>query len=134
MGDPKLAKRILKKSINAAARQVVKAARGNIDNDTGALKKSIVSKVIGRDFNYTAVVGADTAAVSEDGGKPANYDHLVEYGFQHEGGKVVPGRSFLRKGFEEAAPAAQKMLEEKMRKEIDKEVAKQAAKAAGKAK
>ena len=27
-----------------------------------------------------AVVGADNKAVSEDGRKPANYDHLVEFG------------------------------------------------------
>ena len=120
LGNPKLAKRILKKAINAAARQVVKAARQNIESDTGALKKSITSKVVGKSFRYTAIIGADTAVVSEDGGKPSNYDHLVEYGFQHPNGTTVPGRSFLRKGFESAAPAAQKMLEDKIAKEIEK--------------
>lgn len=120
LGNPKLAKRILKKAINAAARQVVKAARQNVDSDTGALKKAITAKVVGKNFNYTAIVGADTAAVSEDGGEPANYDHLVEYGFQHESGVNVPARSFLRKGFEAAAPQAQKMLEDKIAKEIEK--------------
>ncbi len=123
LGDEKLAKRILRKAVNAAGQQVVKAARANVQSDTGALKKAITKKVVGKNFNYSAIIGADVAArgpeVDGTVRMPANYDHLVEFGYQHASGKTVPGHSFLRKGFDQSVKAAQDMLDDKLAKGIE---------------
>ena len=128
LGSVKVAKRVLRKAVNAASQEVVKAVRRNAPVDTGTYKIAATKKVVGSDFNYTGIIGADAKAKGPvvDGATriPANYDHLIEYGYQLADGTNVPAQAPLRKGFEQAAPAAQRRLNEKLKEGIEREAAK----------
>jgi HK97 gp10 family phage protein len=80
--------------LSSPASKLIASIKANIPNDdTGNLRRSIQEfkpksktyKVIGPKYG-------------KGGGNHAN---LVEYGFKHKGGKVVPPKSFIRKAFDE---------------------------------
>lgn len=80
--------------LSSPASKLIASIKANIPNDdTGNLRRSIQEfkpksktyKVIGPKYG-------------KGGGNHAN---LVEYGFKHKGGKVIPPKSFIRKAFDE---------------------------------
>ncbi len=126
MGDYKAAKKILRKAVTKAGQAVVKEAKALVPRDTGFMRKNITKKVIGKEGHYTAIVGVSGKAAKpapEDGGRqyiPSYVDHLVEYGFQHPNGTMVPAQSFIRKGLDNAADTAIAAMNDKIKDEIDK--------------
>ena len=75
-------------------------------------------------FTYNGIVGADTSKTMPDGERVARHLHLVEFGFEHEGGKVVPGQHPLQKGFDQSQSRCQAVYEEKLASEVEKEARK----------
>ena len=80
--------------LQAPSSKLIAAIKSNIKSDnTGNLRRSI-QEFKPKKKNYK-VVGPK---YGKGGGNHAN---LVEYGFKHKGGKVIPPRSFIRKAFDE---------------------------------
>jgi len=117
---PQTQDRILKASVKAAAAPIVKDAKSRVDEDTGALKKSLVAivkknKRTGAIIAYIgAKVGYYTASRKgrggykvtrvKSGGKvklvaPYKYSHLVEFGHRSvNGGGALPNYGERVKG------------------------------------
>lgn len=114
----RVAKRVLRKAMNAAATPVVKAARGNVSVRSGLLKKSIGKTVRVKGTRAGARVGARTnVAASDDAGnkvEPWRYAHLVELGHIDENGQHVPAKPFLRPAAEQTKGQAADVLSDKL--------------------
>jgi HK97 gp10 family phage protein len=80
--------------LQAPSSKLIASIKANIPNDdTGNLRRSI-QEFKPKKKNYK-VIGPK---YGKGGGNHAN---LVEYGFKHKGGKVIPPKSFIRKAFDE---------------------------------
>ncbi len=128
LADPKTAKKIQRRAATAAIRPMRAACKEACPVDTGALKKSIDSKVSVKNRGVSAIVGADTA-VMEDGKKgeksestvrAARVLHLVCFGFIDPSGKAVPGNNFLERGYHITIDRCQKIYADKLREGLEK--------------
>ncbi|MCE9553424.1 MAG: HK97 gp10 family phage protein [Planctomycetes bacterium] len=129
LASQKAAKRMLRTSVNAAATPIVKAIRSQEPVRTGLLKKAIKKKVVrGRnEFGYTAIMGADANVQGEINGKPykpANIDHLVEFGAQLANGTTIPAQAPLQKGFDAGVGAASNAFNAKLKQKLEAEAKK----------
>ena len=133
LGSKTAAKRVLRRAASAAITPLRRSVKSKVPVDTGHLKKAIKSKVSMRGFGVWAGVGvdADYAVRASDGTKltrdeqkarlgqrkskrekiikPANYDHLVEFGTED-----APARPFLRPGYDAAKGQMRKTYQEKV--------------------
>lgn len=94
--------------------------KSKVPVDSGNLKDSI-QFYKPKKKNYLVVGPKYTKGVKgfkRKGGKAmasgGNHANLVEYGFKHKGGKVVPPRPFMRPAFDENKDAILNMLEKKL--------------------
>lgn len=108
--------KVNRKALNRAGTVLLKGVRANVPVDKGDLKESLTKKIY---KGSMVIVGADGSYVGADGEKPANYDHLVEYGHISKDGTQVPAEPFIRTAWEECAGQAQKMYEDALKKGID---------------
>lgn len=108
---PKLAKKVLRKGVNASATPVLKAARRNAPVGEGTLKKSL-SK---RTRSYPAAVATIVGPKS----KAAPHAHLIEFGTAHS-----RARPFLRRAIDENEQAVRAVLVKKLREGLDREAKK----------
>lgn len=112
----KTRKRIEKKVLRAGAAVLKKAVKAAVPVDEGNLKKAIDYKLTGKGG---AVIGAN--ADYENGGDiPANYVHLVEYGYATADGGTVPGKHPIERGAKSAQDAAGAKMTEKTKEELNK--------------
>lgn len=116
----KVARRVMRKSLNAGAREIVKDARSRVVRRTGQLRKSLGVKVkTYKSGTLAAIVGPRTGFKATIDGKPVNptnYSHLVEFGTEHSA-----ARPFLGPAFTSKAPAALAKIARKVRTELFKE-------------
>jgi hypothetical protein len=130
-------KQVLARGMKEATSPVVPQAQRKLEQndsiDTGALRASMtnVVRVYRQGEHYLGLVGPRTdyyesgVRIKKEPGetkeeylernagkrKPANYAHLVEYGFIHaKSGKRIPPRPFLKPAFEQEVPHMQKTL------------------------
>lgn len=119
---PKLAKRALRKALNAGADVLVAAAKANApvlkkgtpQRRPGELRDAIDKKVTlsAKQESGTAVIGPEYK--KEDGDQsPGVYGFLVEFGLHG------PTQPFMRPGFDEANKAALDAFTEEMRAGVD---------------
>ena len=118
-------RKVLRPAVRAAAKPVVKAARQKVPKKTGALRKSLGTKV----KTYTgsqsvvAIVGPRTGfRTVDDNGRandPARYGHLVELGTKNN----AP-QPFLRNGFESAKGQSLEMFNARAARGIETEAKK----------
>lgn len=123
LGKKRTYSKIMRAAANAAATPIVKGVRSEWPEDSGLSKRSVTKKVIKTRSGYSAIVGIDKAA-RDAAHVPSNIDHLVELGYQHVGGRTVPARAPLRRGFDKSAKAAEARFAEKAKEGIEKEAAK----------
>ena len=114
----KTAKGIEKKVLRAGAAAIKKSVKRHVPVDQGHLKKAIDFKLTGKGG---AVVGAN-ADYFADGERPANYVHLVEYGFMAEDGSVVPGQHPIERGSAAAQHEAADKMTAKLKSELHKRI------------
>ncbi len=130
LGSASTAARVLRKVTNAATTPMLKAVRDNMPVASGGLKKAVAKKISGRNFKFNGRVGVDTSKMTTPTGeheKPervARHLHLVEKGFEHIGGKVVPGQHPLQKGFDSSQAQCLAVYEEKLAEAIESEAKK----------
>ena len=122
----RLAKKVLKQAVNAAATPVLKTARAKVSRESGLLAKALAKKtrMNSRRGTASARVGAKTGVQGEFDGKtrvPANYAHLVELGHVDENGQHVPAKPFLRPAADENAAKAAGIMSDKLAAGIVKE-------------
>lgn len=125
---PKIAKKVLRQAISAAATPVVKSAKANVTERTGLLKKSLGKKVKvnKRRGTASARVGARSNVQGEVDGKahiPAKIAHLVELGHIAADGSHVPAQPFLRPAADENEHKAVQVMSDKLAAGIKKEAA-----------
>lgn len=117
--------RVIRRPLSAALSPINKAAKQNAPVGTGALKKSIGTKVKAYPGGVWGGVGPRVGEkftiIGEDGKKhiPANYAHLVEYGTAR-----TPAKPFLRPAMDSQRPNALRILKSGVWKNIEKEIAK----------
>jgi HK97 gp10 family phage protein len=126
---PRIAKRVLKKAMHAAAMPPLKSARSHVPVDEGLLKKSLgrVTKVNRRNGSAVSRVGASTSVEAEvDGVKkvPWRYSHLQELGHVTEDGTHVPAKPFLRPAADETAGQSLNIIKDKLAEGIAAEAKK----------
>lgn len=136
----KVQTRVLKKSVKATGKPVVKAARAKVPRRHGFLRKAIGSilKTFKDEGNTVLIIGARSPGkdVGKEGGGPfvyrdkdgvkhvpANYAHLVELGT-----KTASAKSFLRIAFDAGKDAMLAIFRKTTIKGIEKEARKLAAK------
>jgi HK97 gp10 family phage protein len=125
---PRVAKKVLRGAVNAAATPVLKTARAKVSEESGLLKKSLGKKVRlnKRTGTASARVGARNTIQGEHDGKPRvpwRYAHLVELGHVDENGRHVPAHPFLRPAADENAEKAVGVMTDKLAAGIVKEAA-----------
>ena len=127
LGD-KVARKYLRKALNAASTPVVKSAKGKVAVNKGWLKKSLGKVVKVKGKRAGARVGARNkiTGTDEQGNKiePWRYSHLVELGHIDENGNHVPAQPFLRPAAEETGEQAQEILADKLVEGVMKEAGK----------
>ena len=112
----KFQRRIEKKVLRAGATPIKKAIKKEVPVDEGHLKKSIDFKLTGKG---AAIIGP-RGDYYEDGESPANYSHLVEYGYTTEDGKTVPGKHPIERGYKAAEATSAAKMNAKAESEINK--------------
>jgi HK97 gp10 family phage protein len=103
--DPSTQRRILKSSLQAGGKVVVKQARANAPTRTGALKKSIGSEVRHNHKGWYVTIGPRAATkwwtpnnrLKGGFNKPAFYAHMVEFGAKPHAIVTVDIRNTSRK-------------------------------------
>lgn len=123
---PRVAKKVLRQAISAAASPVVKSAKANVTERSGLLKKSLGKKVRANKRRGTASarVGARTNVKGEVDGKPHvpwRIAHLVELGHIAADGSHVPAKPFLRPAADENETKAVQVMSDKLAAGIVKE-------------
>lgn len=120
-GD-RTAQRVLRRATNAATTPLLKAVKAGTPVDKGSLKKAMAKKVSGKRYTVGGRVGVDTAKMDPDGKhRVARHLHLVENGFEHESGKVVPGAHMLQKGSDASRSQSESAYIRKLADGIEKE-------------
>jgi hypothetical protein len=127
---PRVARRVLKKAVHAAAMPPLQAARTLVAKESGLLKKSLgrVTKVNRKSGTATARIGARTNVEGEHNGEkrvPWRYSHLVELGHVDENGRHVPAKPFLRPAGDETAGASLDIMKDALADGVAKEAKKQ---------
>jgi HK97 gp10 family phage protein len=130
LGD-KVARKVTRQAVNAAATPVVKAAKANVAVDSGLLKKSLGKKTItSKDKQFvSALVGAKKSVQGESNGKiqkPSRYAHLVEKGFIDAAGNHVPPQPFMRPAADSTASQAESIMAKKFADGVEREARKAA--------
>jgi HK97 gp10 family phage protein len=120
----RVAKKHLRRAATAAVAPMRKAVKSKVPVDTGALKRSIASKVTQRGLYVNGMVGSDVAQQDESGEPAARHLHLTEFGFQHANGSTVAGSAPLRAGHAASVGQAQATYEAKLKDGIEKEAMK----------
>ena len=125
---PKIAKKVLRQAVSAAATPVVKSAKANVTERSGLLKKSLGKKVRVNKNRGTASarVGARSNVQGEFEGKPHvpwRVAHLVELGHIAADGSHVPAKPFLRPAADENEHKAVEVMTDKLAAGIVKEAA-----------
>ena len=120
---------MLGKSLRAAAKPMIKAARSKVPVESGTLKKSLGTKIkkYKSDNVTVAIIGPRKGYSAEYQGKkrvPYNYAHLVHDGFIDKNGVFHSGSPFLTEAYNQEKGPAEKSMADKMGKEIEKEAAK----------
>jgi HK97 gp10 family phage protein len=123
-------RKVMRQAVNAACNPTLKAARANVHDESGLLKKSLAKKIKTYPDRQTVVgiIGPDTQTAGEYKGKPRvpwRYAHLVHDGHIDEKGNFVPGNPFLRRAYESTEGATVDVMADKLGKGIEKEAAKQ---------
>ena len=126
LGSVKSVQRVQKAAMNAATQVFLKAIRRLMPVESGLLKKSLAKKISAKGLKVKGIVGSDVSVIGPDGVRAARHLHLVEKGFQHESGKVVPGQFPVRRGFEAGKAQALSVYQQKLSSGIAKEVARTA--------
>ena len=129
----KVARRVVRKAVNAAAAPVRSALRKNMPKDTGSAKSTVSSKTVtSKDkTNIQALIGWDRKK-EKDGKRGGRYAHLIENGFIARDGTLVAGKFPLRRAEQSTKSQSQSKFGTKMGAEIAKEAAKLGAKGRGK--
>jgi HK97 gp10 family phage protein len=125
----KVYRKVTKQAVGAAATPVVKAAKANVETDSGLLKKSLGKKVVTFKKTQTvaAIVGARRSVEGNVRGKvrkPSRYAHLVEKGHIDEHGNHIPAEPFLRPALEQSGAKAMDLMQNKLAAGLEKEAKK----------
>lgn len=120
LGDRRKLKKVMRRATNAAATVLVKGVRSEWPEDSGLSKRAVTKKILSTKAGYSAIIGVD-AAVRDEKHVPSNIDHLVEFGYQHTGGRTVPARAPLRRGYDKSQAEARRRFEEKAAEDVEKE-------------
>ncbi len=140
----KYQKTVIRQSLQAATKPVVKAAKARVPNESGTLKKALGgnTKAIGKrektakgfrfkgTGQFIALVGARKQVVGIHKGKkrwPVKYLHLVEQGVP---ALNIPARPFLRPAMSSAASASLAAFGAKFGPALDKQIRKSRIRAA----
>lgn len=128
LGD-KVHRKVTRQAVNAAATPVVRAAKANVETDSGLLKKALGKKTVtAKDKkSVAALVGARKNVQGEVNGKvrkPSRYAHLVEKGFIDQHGVHHPPQPFLRPAIESTGEQAVSIMQTKMADGIEREAKK----------
>ena len=123
-------RKVLRQAVNAACNPTLKAARANVKEESGLLKKSLAKKIKTYPDKQTVVgiIGPDTQTKGEYKGKPRvpwRYAHLVNDGHIDQKGNFIPGDQFLRRAYESTESQTVDVMSDKLGKSIEKEAAKQ---------
>lgn len=113
--DQKAKKKMLRKTVNAAAGELAKTVRKNYPKREGVTKRMITHKVTASKDGYYGWVGADVKKLQADEKRPNNIDYLIEYGTSTSTGKY-PITKAARQHKNKFIAAAKK----KMQSEIEK--------------
>jgi HK97 gp10 family phage protein len=126
----KAAKKVQRTAATKAIRPMRQAVKAECPKDSGALKKSIDSKVSTKGDKVSAIVGSNTA-ILEDGTKASEKDegpraarhlHLVISGHITEDGTAVPANNFLERGAEASRAECLDIYAEELKRGIEKVV------------
>lgn len=128
----KIARKVARKSVNAGATEIVKAARTNakVQKDSGLLAKSMgkKSKTYKAAGVIVSIIGPRRNVEGTHNGKrrvPFFYAHLVESGhIDARTGRFIPGSAFMTRAAESSKGAAIAKVTSKARTEINAEAAK----------
>jgi HK97 gp10 family phage protein len=127
----RVARKVLKSAVNAAANPVLKSARRRVRKRTGLLKKSLGKKTVTnkKTDSATAIVGPRQDVQGVVNGKPyrpARIAHLVEKGFINEHGEHVPPQPFLFPAMQETESEAIGIMQTKLAEGVIREATKAA--------
>ncbi|MCG3181197.1 MAG: hypothetical protein BIFFINMI_03572 [Phycisphaerae bacterium] len=130
LASEKTAKKILRSAATKAIRPMRKEAKAQCPKDTGALKKSIDSKVNQRGMRVSAIVGSDTsvledgtkATAKDQGPRAARHLHLVINGHITPEGKAVPANDFLTRAAQATQGQCLTIYEDSVRDGIERAV------------
>jgi len=93
--EPKVAKKIVRQALRPAMKEIITNAKGRAPVDSGALKKSLVTRAARRSRRNIGVLGIVRAE------RKANYYAApVELGHKKKSGAIVPEQPFLRGAFD----------------------------------
>ena len=82
IGSKTTGKRILRRAATRATAPLLREVRARAPRDTGALRRAVKRVVTSRGYSVDARIGVD-AGFEQDGRRPTNYVHLVEFGTEH---------------------------------------------------
>ena len=119
----KLQSRVVKKGIRAAGKPILKTAKARVPVETGALKKSLGTKLktYRHSGNSVLIIGPRTDDRYTKGErKPHKYAHLVERGTKH-----IPAVPFMRFAFMSQQDTAKREFQKKLEVDVEKELGKQ---------
>ncbi|MGC4031478.1 MAG: HK97 gp10 family phage protein [Tepidisphaeraceae bacterium] len=128
LGD-KVARKVTRQAVNAAANPVLKAARAKVVKRSGLLANSLGKKVsTSKDKQtVTARVGPRRDVTGTVDGKkyrPARIAHLVEHGHLTASGTHTPAQPFLRPAADETQGQALSIMESKFAAGVIREASK----------
>lgn len=123
-------RKVTRQAVNAACTPILKAARANVEVESGLLKESLAKKIVTYPEAMTVVgiIGPDTQTKGEFDGEPRvpwRYAHLVENGHINPQGEFVPPHPFMRPAYDSSEAQALDVMKEKLGKGIEREAAKQ---------
>ena len=93
--EPKVAKKIVRKALRPAMKEIVANAKGRAPVDSGVLRKGLVTRVARRSRNKIGILGIVRAER-----KGNYYASPVELGHKKKSGTIVPEQPFLRPAFD----------------------------------
>ena len=117
----KVARKPVRKAVNAASQVTLKKFRQNLPKDTGDTKRSAAKKIVtSKDkLVITGIIGSDRK--KDKGGRIL---HLIENGYIRKDGVFVPGKHPLKRAKESTKTERAKAFGTKLGNEIDKEAIK----------
>jgi HK97 gp10 family phage protein len=117
--NSKVAKQVNRRAVNLATTPILQAVKQNVPVDKGDLKKAQTKKITSKGGQANGIVGADADYVSEDGSRPAHYDHIIEYGHIAQDGKHVPANPYMRTAWDSSIEQAREIHEKALQEGID---------------